>query len=116
MKTQGYTDIFARYKGGSTIAWARGEIREREAGSRIIVQTGVNNILNTGQGNGNILFQFKQLVKENRDKTIILTSILPAGNRNGKLIKRIDELNDELKAFAVEEHVTYVDLTDICVQ
>ena len=115
MKSTGCTDIYTRYRGGSTIAWARGEIKEREEGSRIVVQTGANNILNTKQENQNIPHQFKVLIRENRDKKIILTSILPFADRNGNVETRIDEINKELAKLANRENVTFIDLTDILV-
>ena len=74
MKRQGYTEINTSYKSGSTINWARGEIRNKENGATIILQTGVNNILNTKQSNANIIHQFKELLKENEDKKIYITS------------------------------------------
>ena len=113
LKSQGYADIYTRYKSGSTISWAISEARERETGSTLIFQTGINNITNTGQDNNNILHQFKKMIKENHDKKIILTSILPAANRFGEAYTRVSEVNEELKRLAINEGVTYIDLEGV---
>ena len=109
-KSQGYTNINTRFKSGSTISWARGEIRNIESGANVIVQTGINNIRNTRQENDNILHQFRELIKENTDKNIIITSILPAANRSGETYARVSTINDGLKKIANQERVTYIDL------
>ena len=75
----------------------------------LIIQTGINNILNTKQSNANLIFQYRELLRENKDKNIVITSIIPASNRKGKLYLRVFEVNNELRNLAKQEQVTFVD-------
>lgn len=106
MKGLGYVDIGTRYKSGSTINWMRNEIRSLEEGVTLIIQTGINNILNTKQSNANIIHQYRQLLKENKNKNIIMSSIIPASDRKGELYSRVFEINEELRRMAEQEQVT----------
>ena len=109
MKGLGYVDIGTRYKSGSTINWMRNEIRSLEEGVTLIIQTGINNILNTKQSNANLIHQYRQLLKENKNKNIIISSIIPASDRKGELYHRVFEVNEELRRIAKQEQVTFVD-------
>ena len=113
MKAQGYTAIRTKYRRGSTVNWARCEIGELKDHSRIVLQTGINNILSTKQSNSNIVHQFRKLVRENRNKEVVITSILPASSRKGDIPSRIFEINNELKKLAFQENIAYIDLTDL---
>lgn len=84
----------------------RNEIRSLEEGVTLIIQTGINNILNTKQSNANIIHQYRQLLKENKNKNIIMSSIIPASDRKGELYSRVFEINEELRRMAEQEQVT----------
>ena len=113
MRRRGFKGLRVHYKGGSTIQWARCVAREIESGAVIVVQTGVNNILNTSQSVANIIHQMRQLVKENRDKnSIVITSILPVAGADCINLGMISNVNEKLRKMAAEENVLFVDMDE----
>ena len=82
-----------------------------EEHATIILQTGINNILNSKQNNESIVHQYRQLIRENiANKKIIVTSILPASRNEGNVSGRIQEVNKQLKRVCCVEGATYVEM------
>ena len=106
-----YKNIGSRFRGGSRITWSRWEARKTEEGSTLILQTGINNILNTTQTKESILHQFKQLIRENVEtKKVIITSILPVSGFSDIINALVDEINKGLKKMAEAEGAIFIDM------
>ena len=102
----------AKYKGGSTIEWARCTAAELQEGVTTVFQTGINNILNTRQSNNNIIHQFKMLTREgvSRGNTVIITSILPT-DIGPNVDQRVEEINAALSKIVEREGGIFIDMT-----
>ena len=54
----------AKFKGGTTIEWAKQTASDLQPNITTVYQTGINNILNKGQTTKNIVEQFRKLTSE----------------------------------------------------
>ena len=110
MRDNEYTGIGSRFKGGSTISWTRYELKKLEKDAIVVVQTGVNNLLNTDQTMDNIRYQFREMIRENRDKKLYITSIIPIKNQEDRLWERVEDMNKEIEKLAYEEKVPFMNI------
>ena len=103
----------AKFRGGSTIEWARRTAADLQPNVTTVFQTGVNNLLNTNQDNKNIIHQFRMLTKEGieRGNTVIVTSILPTDIGGYELNKRVNEINMALSRVVPTEGGIFMDMT-----
>ena len=112
-----------RCRGGSMVAWTWKEakrITERHRNAVIVIQTGVNNILNTYQNNNTIVNSFRRmlrdLVQSIPGNRIIVTSILPTDIGGSRTMDRITKVNQNLKLVVNEEGSKFIDLQELFVR
>ena len=109
--------VVVRCCGGSKISWARKEVRRIATQVKnpvIIIQSGINNILNTRQDDENITHQVRCMIKEacrwlpkNR---VIFTSIIPTDIGGERIATRVRDLNQTLYQVVTGEGATFIDL------
>ena len=95
--------------------WARKETKKiiaREQQCDIVFQTGVNNIINTNQNDENIIYQIRNLIKENAGTkhNIFFTSIIPCDIHGSDTTRRIKKINLALRQVVEEEGGIFMDL------
>ena len=79
-----------------------------------MIQTGVNNVLNTIQDDDNIKHQMRCLIREGLSKVpksrLYITSIIPTDSGGLYGMRRLLQLNKDLKEVARTEGAIYIDM------
>ena len=108
----------AKYKGGSTIEWARRTASELQSNVQTVFQTGMNNILNSRQSDKNIVHQFRILTREgvSNGNSVVITSILPTDIGGHGVARRVKAINENLGRVVTEEGGTFLDVTEFFIK